>query len=65
MLFITTGSGVTLGIEATTGKIIWKYTTHGPNYTHSIAGSRSIGTAIYAPDSTAKSINSMPQRDER
>ena len=49
MLFITTGSGVTLGIEATTGKLIWKYATHGPNYTHSMPAADPSGTAIYAP----------------
>jgi hypothetical protein len=49
MLFITTGSGVTLGIEAATGKIVWKYATHGPNYTHSMPAADPSGTAIYVP----------------
>jgi outer membrane protein assembly factor BamB len=49
MLFQTTKSGVTLGIEATTGRIIWKFETHGPNYTHSTPAADPSGTAIYAP----------------
>jgi PQQ-like domain len=49
MLFITTSSGETLGIEATTGKIMWKFTTHGPNYTHSSPAADPSGKAIYVP----------------
>src|SRR5271168_717081 len=44
MLFETTTSGVTLGIEATSGKIIWRFTTHGPNYTHSEPAEDRSGT---------------------
>jgi outer membrane protein assembly factor BamB len=49
MLFQTTYNGVTLGIDATTGKIAWRYTTHGPNYTHSSPAEDPSGKAIYAP----------------
>jgi outer membrane protein assembly factor BamB len=49
MLFETTTSGVTLGIEATSGHIVWRFTTHGPNYTHSTPAEDPSGKAIYAP----------------
>jgi outer membrane protein assembly factor BamB len=49
MLYQTTLSGETLAIEATTGKIIWKYATSGPNYTHSTPAADPSGTAIYVP----------------
>ncbi len=49
MLFETVGNGVTLGIEAMTGKIMWKFTTHGPNYTHSSPAADPSGKAIYVP----------------
>ncbi len=49
MLFQTTLSGETLGIEATTGKIVWRYSSHGPNYTHSTPAADPSGKAIYVP----------------
>jgi outer membrane protein assembly factor BamB len=49
MLFQTTTSGVTLGIDATTGRILWHFTTQGPNYTHSTPAADPSGKAIYAP----------------
>lgn len=49
MLFQTTLSGVTYGIEATSGRILWKFTTQGPNYTHSTPAADPSDTAIYVP----------------
>ena len=49
MLFQTTKSGMTLGIEATSGRIVWKFATHGPNYTHSTPAADPSGKAIYVP----------------
>jgi outer membrane protein assembly factor BamB len=49
MLFETTTSGVTLGIEATSGHIVWRFMTHGPNYTHSEPAADPSGKAIYVP----------------
>ena len=49
MLFQTTLSGVTLGIEAASGRVVWRFTTHGPNYTHSTPAADPSGKAIYAP----------------
>jgi outer membrane protein assembly factor BamB len=49
MLFQTTKGGVTLGIEASTGKIVWKFTTSGPHYTHSTPAADPSGKAIYVP----------------
>ena len=43
MLFQTTKNGVTLGIEATTGKILWQFTTRGPTLHALDAGCRSVG----------------------
>lgn len=49
MLFQTTKSGVTLGIEAATGHILWRFTTTGPNYTHSTPAADPAGGAIFVP----------------
>jgi hypothetical protein len=65
MLFVTTQSGVTLGIDATTGKIAWKYTTHGPNYTHSSPAADPSGKAIYVPgvDGKVHKLNAATGRE--
>ena len=47
MLFLTTKSGITLGIEAITGRIVWRFTTHGPHYTHSTPAADPSRKAIY------------------
>ncbi|MBV9232763.1 MAG: PQQ-binding-like beta-propeller repeat protein, partial [Candidatus Eremiobacteraeota bacterium] len=49
MLYQTRKDGVTLGIDATTGKILWRFATSGPNYTHSTPAADPSGTAIYVP----------------
>ncbi|HET6276473.1 MAG TPA: PQQ-binding-like beta-propeller repeat protein [Candidatus Cybelea sp.] len=49
MLFQTTRGGETFGIEASSGKILWHFLTHGPNYTHSTPVADPNGKAIYAP----------------
>jgi outer membrane protein assembly factor BamB len=49
MLFQTTKNGVTLGIEAATGKIVWRFTTHGSTITDSTPAADPSGTSIYVP----------------
>jgi outer membrane protein assembly factor BamB len=49
MLFQTTRSGETLGIEAKSGRIVWRFQTHGTNYTHSTPAADPAGKAIYVP----------------
>ncbi|HEY1883140.1 MAG TPA: PQQ-binding-like beta-propeller repeat protein [Candidatus Cybelea sp.] len=49
MLYQTTTSGVTFGIEALSGRIVWKFATHGPKYTRSTPAADPSGAAIYAP----------------
>ncbi|HEV3090597.1 MAG TPA: PQQ-binding-like beta-propeller repeat protein [Candidatus Cybelea sp.] len=49
MLFETLRNGETLGIEATTGTVVWRFRTSGPNYTHSAPAADASGSAIYAP----------------
>ncbi|MBV8197689.1 MAG: PQQ-binding-like beta-propeller repeat protein [Candidatus Eremiobacteraeota bacterium] len=49
MLFQTTKSGITLGMDATTGHILWRFSSSGPNYTHSTPAADPSGTVIYAP----------------
>ncbi|HTU81488.1 MAG TPA: PQQ-binding-like beta-propeller repeat protein [Candidatus Acidoferrales bacterium] len=49
MLFQTDKAGVTYGIDARTGKIVWRYLTHGPNITDSTPAMDPSGTAIYVP----------------
>ena len=48
MLFQTTNSGVTLGVNATTGKILWRFATSGPHITTAMPAADPSGSAIYA-----------------
>lgn len=67
MLFQTTMSGETLGIDAHTGKIVWHFTTHGPNYTHSTPAADPSGRSIYVPgvDGKVHKLNASNGRDQR
>lgn len=49
MLFQTTKSGVTYGIDAFSGKIMWHFATSGPKITNSTPAADPSGSAIYAP----------------
>ncbi|HZY98305.1 MAG TPA: PQQ-binding-like beta-propeller repeat protein [Candidatus Baltobacteraceae bacterium] len=49
MLFQTGKSGVTYGIDALTGRIRWRFSTHGPNITTSTPAADPSGLAIYVP----------------
>jgi outer membrane protein assembly factor BamB len=49
MLFQTATNGVTFGIDAHTGKILWRFVTQGPNITPSTPAADPSGQAIYAP----------------
>ena len=49
MLYQTDENGETFAIGAQTGKIIWTYSTSGPNITQSTPAADPSGTAIYVP----------------
>ncbi len=49
VLFQTTKSGETIAIEARSGRILWRFDTHGANYTHSAPAADPAGKAIYVP----------------
>jgi outer membrane protein assembly factor BamB len=49
MLFQTTKDGVTLGIEATSGRVLWRFTTHGSQITDSTPAADPSDEAIYVP----------------
>lgn len=49
MLYQTASNGETFGIDAATGKIVWHFSTHGSNYTHSMPAEDPSGKAIYVP----------------
>ncbi|MGC2128803.1 MAG: PQQ-binding-like beta-propeller repeat protein [Candidatus Aquilonibacter sp.] len=49
MLYQTAKNGETFAIEAQTGKIIWTYSTSGPQITQSTPAADPSGTAIYVP----------------
>ncbi len=49
MLYQTAKNGETFAIEAQTGKIIWTYSTSGPQITTSTPAADPSGTAIYVP----------------
>lgn len=49
MLFQTTKLGVTYGINAASGNILWHFVTHGPKITNSTPAADPSGKAIYVP----------------
>ncbi len=49
MLYETLRNGTTLGIEARSGHIVWRFVTKGPQYTHSAPVADLSGKAIYVP----------------
>ncbi len=65
MLFETLRNGITLGIEAMSGRIVWRFRTSGPNYTHSAPAADPSGTAIYVPalDGRVHKLDAASGRD--
>ena len=49
MIFQTTKNGVTLGIEATSGHVVWRFATNGPNVTNSTPVADPSGEFVYVP----------------
>ncbi|MBC5798619.1 MAG: PQQ-binding-like beta-propeller repeat protein [Candidatus Eremiobacteraeota bacterium] len=49
MLFQTAKDGTTYGIEAGSGKIVWRFATHGPNITTSTPAADPTGHTLYVP----------------
>lgn len=54
MLFQTRKDGVTLGIDASSGHIAWRFTTNGPNITTSTPAADPSGQSIYVPSVDGK-----------
>lgn len=48
MLFETAKNGTTYGIDARTGKIVWRFATEGPNITTAVPAADPSGRWIYA-----------------
>jgi outer membrane protein assembly factor BamB len=67
MLFQTRMDGVTLGIEAATGKIVWRFRTHGSTVTDSTPAADASGTSIYVPgvDGMVHKLSAATGREER
>ena len=67
MLFQTRKDGVTLGIEATLGRIVWRFATHGTQITDSTPAADPSGKSIYAPgvDGKVHKLSASTGREER
>ncbi|MGB8966041.1 MAG: PQQ-binding-like beta-propeller repeat protein [Candidatus Cybelea sp.] len=67
MLFQTTKAGVTLGIEATSGRVIWRFMTHGSNITDSTPAADPSDESVYVPgiDGKIHKVSAAKGRDER
>jgi outer membrane protein assembly factor BamB len=67
MLFQTRTDGVTLGIEATSGKIVWRFKTHGSTVTDSTPAADPSETSIYVPgiDGMVHKVSASTGREER
>src|SRR5580704_5259180 len=67
MLFQTTKTGVTLGIEARTGKIVWQFMTHGSTITNSTPAADPSGKSIYVPgiDGKVHKLSAATGREQR
>lgn len=66
MLYQTRTDGMTLGIEATSGKILWKFATHGSTVTQSTPAADPSGRAIYVPgiDGKVHKLSAATGREE-
>ncbi len=49
MLFLTATNGTTYGIDAPTGRIVWRFVTHGPRFTTASPAFDAAGDALYVP----------------
>jgi outer membrane protein assembly factor BamB len=67
MLFQTTKDGVTLGIEAVSGRILWRFATHGSQITDSTPAADPSGRSIYVPgvDGRVHKVSASDGREER
>jgi outer membrane protein assembly factor BamB len=67
MLYQTTKDGVTLGIEALSGRIVWRFTTHGTQITDSTPAADPSAESIYAPgiDGKVHKLSASTGREER
>lgn len=48
-IFETAKNGTTYAVDANSGKIVWRFTTHGPNITTSVPVADPSGKTIYVP----------------
>ncbi len=66
MLYQTTKDGVTHGIEAATGRVIWHFATHGTQITDSTPAADPAGRSIYAPgvDGKVHKLSAATGREE-
>jgi outer membrane protein assembly factor BamB len=67
MLFQTTKDGVTLGIEATSGRVLWRFATHGSQITDSTPAADPSGESVYVPgvDGKVHKLSASRGRDTR
>jgi outer membrane protein assembly factor BamB len=67
MLFQTRKDGVTLGVEAVSGRIVWRYATHGSNITDSTPVADPNGKSIYVPgiDGKVHKLSASTGHEER
>jgi outer membrane protein assembly factor BamB len=66
MLFQTTTTGETLGINAVSGKIVWHFKTPGSTVTHSTPAADPSGSSIYVPgiDGKVHKLSASTGREE-
>jgi outer membrane protein assembly factor BamB len=67
MLFQTRKDGTTLGIEASSGHVLWRFSTTGPNITTSTPVADPSGQSIYVPgvDGKVRKLSAAKGRDQR
>jgi len=67
MLFQTTKDGVTRGIEAASGRVVWHFATHGTQITDSTPAADPSGRSIYVPgvDGKVHKLSAATGREER
>ncbi len=67
MLYQTTKDGVTLGIEAASGRIIWRFATHGAQITDSTPAADPSSGSIYVPgvDGKVHKVSASTGHEER
>ncbi|MGH7727924.1 MAG: PQQ-binding-like beta-propeller repeat protein [Vulcanimicrobiaceae bacterium] len=67
MLYLTTSDGVTLAVDPRSGRVVWRFDTHGPKITTSVPVIGPAGRTLYVPgvDGFVHALDAANGREQR